>query len=61
MKFKVDQDTCIGCGACVANCPEVFEMVNDKSQVKLNPVPENLQSDAIGAEEMCPVQAISHE
>lgn len=61
MKFKVDQDVCIGCGACVSNCPDVFKMVDGKSQVKLTPVPENLQADAISAEEMCPVQAISHE
>lgn len=26
MKIKVDQAKCIGCGACVATCPECFEM-----------------------------------
>ena len=61
MNFKVDQDLCIGCGACKATCPEVFELVDDKSQVKLDPVPEELQSTALSAEEGCPVQAISHE
>ena len=62
MKFKVDQETCIGCGACEATCPEVFELNGDsKSQVKLDPVPENLQDSALEAEEGCPVEAISHE
>lgn len=54
----VDQKACIGCGACVAVCPNVFEMDEDgKSRVK-NPsgdTEENIQK-AIDA---CPVQAIS--
>ena len=61
MKFKVDQELCIGCGACEGICPEVFELVDDKSQVTLNPVPEEFQAGALEAEENCPVQAISHE
>ncbi len=61
MKFKVDQELCIGCGACEGVCPEVFELDDDKSQVKLDPVPEEFQECALEAEENCPVQAISHE
>ena len=60
MKFKVDQELCISCGACEGTCPEVFEL-DDKSQVKLDPVPEEFQECALEAEENCPVQAISHE
>jgi ferredoxin len=60
MTFTVDQDLCIGCGACASRCPEVFHLVDEKSQVKLTPVPEALQDDARGAEDGCPVQAISH-
>ena len=60
MKFKVDQELCIGCGACEGTCPEVFEL-DDKSQVKLDPVPEEFQECALEAEENCPAQAISHE
>lgn len=60
MKFIVDQKLCIGCGACEGTCPEVFEL-DDKSQVKLDPVPEEFQECALEAEENCPVQAISHE
>ena len=60
MNFKVDQDLCIGCGACEATCPEVFELVDDKSQVKLTPVPEEFHQCALDAESGCPVTAISH-
>jgi ferredoxin len=61
MKFKVDQDLCIGCGACEETCPEVFELPDDTSQVKLDPVPEELKASALEAEEGCPVDAISHD
>jgi ferredoxin len=60
MNFKVDQDLCIGCGLCAATCPEVFELENDLSQVKLTPVPQEFQDDALTAERICPVEAISH-
>jgi len=60
MNFIVNQELCIGCGACEATCPEVFELVDDKSQVKLNPVPEEFQVSALDAENGCPVSAISH-
>ncbi len=33
-KVQVDQELCIGCGACVNLCPEVFELQDDgKSRV----------------------------
>jgi ferredoxin len=60
MKFRVDPETCIGCGACETTCPEVFKLVNDTSQVQLSPVPEAAEADALSAEEGCPVSAISH-
>ena len=61
MKFKVDHDLCVGCGACEATCPEVFKLEDDVSNVILNPVPENLEVSAIEAEDGCPVGAISHD
>ena len=61
MKFKVDPELCVGTGACVNACPDVFEIVDNVSQVKLDPVPEDLQEKALQAEEECPVNAISHE
>lgn len=60
MKVKVDQNLCIGCGACVAVCPEVFELREDgKSHVKDEKGCE--KCDCKMAKEGCPVQAISIE
>lgn len=61
MKFTVDQDTCIGCGSCESICFDVFELADDKSQVKADPVPVEFEKCALLAEQDCPVQAISHE
>ncbi|MCC7552098.1 ferredoxin [Candidatus Micrarchaeota archaeon] len=55
---SVDKEKCIGCGACVAVCSEVFELTSEgKAKVK--------DSYAGGNEEcidqavsICPVQAI---
>lgn len=61
MRFKVDRDLCIGCEACNDISPEVFDFPEGKSQVKMDPVPEEHQESALEAEETCPVGAISHE
>jgi len=60
MNFEVDKESCIGCGACEATCPEVFELIDDKSCVKINPVPQENEECALAAEAGCPVSAISH-
>lgn len=53
---KVDAEKCIGCGACVALCPDVFELRSDgKSHVK-NP---RGKCDLKAAVDACPVGAIS--
>lgn len=51
---SVDKDTCIGCGACAATCPEGFEMGNDgKAKVK------DGKADCVqAAADGCPVNAI---
>ena len=51
---KVDENKCIGCGACVAVCEEGFEMKRNKSVVKDPKAP--CIDKAIDA---CPVDAIS--
>ena len=62
MKTIVDKELCIGCGLCEGVCPDVYEMNDeDKSKVKLNPVPAEFKDCALEAEEGCPVDAITHE
>lgn len=55
-KIIIDQELCIGCGACANLCPEVFEMKNDgKAEVV------DSEKDKCGYEmaiESCPVDAI---
>ena len=53
---KVDKEKCIGCGACAAICPDVFEIGPDgKSNVK-----EDKDVDCVDqAVQSCPVGAIS--
>jgi ferredoxin len=57
---KVDQEKCIGCGACAALCPGVYKM-NDDNKAEVFDVAgdteENIQMSVNG----CPTQAISVE
>jgi len=55
-KITVDEDKCIGCGACSATCPANFEMKEGKAHVKTAEV-EKLTCEK-DAEAGCPVQAI---
>jgi ferredoxin len=56
MKVSVDRSKCIGCGACAAMCPDVFELQEGKSHV----ISESCgKCDCKAAAEACPVQAIS--
>lgn len=63
MKFKVDQDKCIGCGACQAICEDVFEINDDgfaeakKDEIK----DEKIKEAAIDAMEGCPTGAIEED
>ncbi len=56
-KIKVDQEECIGCGACTV-CDN-FELKNGKAHVKKTEV-EELGCNK-EAEEICPVDAIKIE
>ncbi len=58
MTVKVDKGKCIGCGACVSLCSDVFEMKDGKSNVKKQPEDTECAEDA---EEACPVDAITVE
>ncbi len=59
MKVKVNQEVCIGCGACVAIAEDVFE-INDEglSKVKVEVVPEGSEENAKEAINSCPTTAI---
>jgi ferredoxin len=61
MRAIVDEETCIGCGLCAETCPEVFDMSDDKAQVKVGEVPENVRETCKEAAENCPVEAIQIE
>lgn len=51
---KIDSEKCLGCGTCVAVCPEGFELKEGKSTIK-NPKAKCI-AKAISA---CPVGAIT--
>lgn len=56
-KIEVNKETCIGCGACAANC-ENFEMKDDGKAH-----PKNVEVDEMecnqDAADICPVDAIT--
>ena len=56
MKITVDKKTCIGCVACVAICPDYFDMDGDKAKPKKSEFKEI--GCAQDAADGCPVQAI---
>ena len=59
MKFKVNKEICIGCGACQAIAPDVFEIDEDGlATANTNEVNEDIKEDAMDAMEGCPVNAI---
>lgn len=62
MKIKVNQDACIGCGACLSIAEDLFEMNEDGlSHAKVEEVPEDKQDQAKEAIESCPTGAIEKE
>jgi len=58
--IKIDKETCIGCGTCVAICDKVFKI--NQEEFKAEVVDANSTNEcveqAIGA---CPVNAISKD
>jgi ferredoxin len=54
---KINEEACIGCGACEAVCPDVFELKDGKAHVKK--VQEKSKLACVKeAVEGCPVGAI---
>lgn len=66
-KVKVNQDICIGCGACMSIAPDVFEMneeglaVSKKGHNVLEKLEKEEQEDVMDALEGCPTGAIFKE
>jgi ferredoxin len=61
MSFKIihDKDKCVGCGACVAVCPDNWEYKEDKVLPKKTKV-EEVGCNQVAAE-TCPVSCIKIE
>ena len=59
MKLNVNKDLCLGCGACCATAPDIFEIGEDGlASVKVEEVAEEFIEDALDAKDGCPTSAI---
>lgn len=56
MPVKVNQDTCIGCGVCIATCPTEALSMNADGKAECD---EALCIDCGACIGSCPVEAIS--
>ncbi len=62
MKVKVNRDNCIGCGACEAICPEVFNLDDDGISTVIIDNFDNIDNNTLqDAIEGCPTGAIEKE
>lgn len=60
-QVRIDQDECIGCGACVELCPDIFAFDDDENKAYVT-VPEGGNQACIEeAVASCPVNCISNE
>lgn len=59
MKLNVDKNVCIGCGACQAICPDVFQIEDDGLAAVIGNIDDSNKEDAYDAKDGCPVAAIS--
>ncbi len=57
MEINVNDD-CSACGICEDICPDVFELGDEKAEVKVNPVPAEFEDSVREAAEECPTESI---
>jgi len=57
-KIKQEHDKCIGCGACVAVCPENWVMKDGKAVPKKTTISEKELKCNKEADDVCPVKCI---
>ncbi|MBU2589763.1 MAG: ferredoxin [Nanoarchaeota archaeon] len=64
-KLVVNEEKCIGCGACTSEAPELFELIETdsgyKAKVKKEQVKGKEIEQAQAAINVCPVDVISLE
>lgn len=59
VKIVIDQENCLGCGACTAVAPELFALdAEGKAKVIKKELTEGEKNKAKEAAQACPVQAI---
>lgn len=63
MKFKVNKDLCIGCGACQGMCDDVFNITDEgyAEVIKEEVTDKEEIENAMDALEGCPTEAIKKE
>jgi ferredoxin len=61
MKVIVDESLCVGTANCVADCPDLFEIVDGISKVKVAEISKDKEECARQAADDCPMDAITIE
>ena len=57
MKVEINKSLCIGCGLCVTTCPDVFELKEEKANIKTKNLSKT-KCNIIEVAESCPSEAI---
>lgn len=58
MEVEIMKDSCIGCGACEAICPDVFEIGEEGIAEVTKEIKEEDKELVKEAKDMCPTEAI---
>ena len=64
-KIEYNKEECIGCGACVSQCPENWELIESDEGFKAKPKSTEINEDQYAsnqeAVDICPVDCIKLE